>query len=132
MHANGFKTIFQEWYVRQHSWKIIRNAFACMVVLQSMWKGPNHCWNFMESGSESATYTKKKWAYFSFGHWLERLCISFVAFVAFFGFYIEPDAFIKRHICLWQVGQIWTNIDWYMLKKKSLWATHFKVQVLSF
>ena len=28
-----------------------------MVVLQSMWKGPNHCWNFMESGSESATYS---------------------------------------------------------------------------
>ena len=27
-----------------------------MVVLQSMWKGPNHFWNFMESGSESATY----------------------------------------------------------------------------
>ena len=22
-----------------------------------MWKGPNHCWNFMDSGSESATYT---------------------------------------------------------------------------
>ena len=28
-----------------------------MVVLQSMWKGPNHIWNFMESESESATYT---------------------------------------------------------------------------
>ena len=27
-----------------------------MVVLESMWKGPNPCWNFMESGSESATY----------------------------------------------------------------------------
>ena len=27
-----------------------------MVVLQSMWTGPNHFWNFMESGSESATY----------------------------------------------------------------------------
>ena len=27
-----------------------------MVVLQSMWKGPNHGWNFMESGPESATY----------------------------------------------------------------------------
>ena len=27
-----------------------------MVVLQSMWKGPYHCWNFMESRSESATY----------------------------------------------------------------------------
>ena len=26
-----------------------------MVVLQSMWKDPNFCWNFMESGSESAT-----------------------------------------------------------------------------
>ena len=27
-----------------------------MVVLQSMWNGPNHYWNWMESGSESATY----------------------------------------------------------------------------
>ena len=27
-----------------------------MVLLQSLWKGPNHCWNYMESGSESATY----------------------------------------------------------------------------
>ena len=26
-----------------------------MVVLQFVWKGPNHCWYFMESGSESAT-----------------------------------------------------------------------------
>ena len=50
MHGNGFWTIFQ------HSWKIVRNSFACMVVLQSMWRGPNHCWNVMESGSESATY----------------------------------------------------------------------------
>ena len=41
----------------QHSWKIVRNPFACMIVLQSMWIGSNHCWNFMESGSESATYT---------------------------------------------------------------------------
>ena len=30
-----------------------------MVVLQSMWIGLNHCWNFMESGSESATYSLK-------------------------------------------------------------------------
>ena len=37
-----------------------RNPFACMVVLQSMWKGPNYCRNFMESGSESATYTYRK------------------------------------------------------------------------
>ena len=36
--------------------KFFRNPFACMVVLQSMWKGPNHFWNFTESGSESATY----------------------------------------------------------------------------
>ena len=57
MHANGFWTIFQEYYVCQHSWKIFRNPFACMVVFQSMWKGPNYCWNFMESRSESATYT---------------------------------------------------------------------------
>ena len=27
-----------------------------MVVLQSMWKGPNLCLNFMEPGYESATY----------------------------------------------------------------------------
>ena len=33
-----------------------QNPFANMVTLQSMWKGCNHCWNFMESGSESATY----------------------------------------------------------------------------
>ena len=39
----------------QHSWKIVKNPFACMVVFQSMWKGPNHCWNFMDAGSESAT-----------------------------------------------------------------------------
>ena len=57
MHANGFQTIFQEYYVYQHSWKIVRNLFACMDVLQSMWKGPNNCWNFMEFGSESATCT---------------------------------------------------------------------------
>ena len=31
-----------------------------MVVLQSMWIGPNHYWNFMESGSESATYILNK------------------------------------------------------------------------
>ena len=40
----------------QHSWKIFRDPFLCMIVLQSMWKGPNHCWNFMESGSKSAKY----------------------------------------------------------------------------
>ena len=56
MDENGFQTIFQEKYVCMYSWKIVRNPFACMVVFQSMWKGPNHCWNFMESGSESATY----------------------------------------------------------------------------
>ena len=56
MHENGFYVISQEQYVCQHSWKIVRNPFACMVVLQSMLKGSNHCWNFMESGSESATY----------------------------------------------------------------------------
>ena len=28
-----------------------------MVFLQSMWKGPNNCWNFMEFASESATFT---------------------------------------------------------------------------
>ena len=44
-------------------WKMVRNPFACMVVLLSMWKGPSQCWKFMESGSESATYlfiTKKR------------------------------------------------------------------------
>ena len=56
MYAKGFWTIFQEKYVCQPSWKIVRNPFASRVVLQYMWKGPNHCWNFMESGSESATY----------------------------------------------------------------------------
>ena len=40
----------------KHSWKILRSPFACMVVLEFMWKVPNHCWNFMESGSESAIY----------------------------------------------------------------------------
>ena len=29
----------------------------CMhAFLQPMWKGPYNCWNFMESGSESAAY----------------------------------------------------------------------------
>ena len=28
-----------------------------MVVLQSLRKGPNHCWNFIKSGYESATST---------------------------------------------------------------------------
>ena len=51
MHDNGFLTIFQELYI------IVKSPLACMVVLQSMWKGPNHCWNFMESGSESTNYT---------------------------------------------------------------------------
>ena len=37
----------------------IQGPFACMVVLQSMWKGPNHCWNYMEFGSESATKNVK-------------------------------------------------------------------------
>ena len=59
MHANGFQTIFQELYVCQYTCKIVGNQLACMIVLQSMWKGPNHCWNFMESGSESATYVKE-------------------------------------------------------------------------
>ena len=36
-------------------WKIVRNPVACKVVLPSMWKGPYHCCNFMESRSESAT-----------------------------------------------------------------------------
>ena len=55
MHANGFLTIFQKEYIGKHSWKIVRSPFACMVVLQFMLKGPNHCWNSMDSGSESAT-----------------------------------------------------------------------------
>jgi hypothetical protein len=35
---------------------MVKSPSACMVVLQSMWIGPNHCQNFMDSGSESATY----------------------------------------------------------------------------
>ena len=38
----------------------VRNPFACTAVLQSMWKGPNHCWNIMESRYESATYIVPK------------------------------------------------------------------------
>ena len=60
MHANRFWTIFQEKYVCQHDWKVLRNPFTCMDVLRSMWKGPNHCKIFMESGSESATYVLGK------------------------------------------------------------------------
>ena len=56
MHAIGVRTIFQEQYIGKHSWKIVRSPFACMVVLQSIWKGSNHCLNFMKSGSESSTY----------------------------------------------------------------------------
>ena len=41
-HPNGFLTIFQEKYIFKHSWKIVRRPFACKVVFQSMWKGPNH------------------------------------------------------------------------------------------
>ena len=40
----------------RNSWKIVGNPFAWLVVLQSMWKGLNHCWNFMKSGSESTTH----------------------------------------------------------------------------
>ena len=36
--------------------KFARSLFACMVVLQSMCKGPNHCWNFMESGSDNISF----------------------------------------------------------------------------
>ena len=35
---------------------MVKSPSACMVLLQSMWIGPNHCQNFMDSGSESATY----------------------------------------------------------------------------
>ena len=38
--------------------KLSEGFFACMVVLQSMWKATNHCWNFMESGPERATFRK--------------------------------------------------------------------------
>ena len=50
-----FLAIFQEYHISQHSWKIVRRPFACMAVHQSMWKCPSQCWNFIESGSESAT-----------------------------------------------------------------------------
>ena len=32
----------------------VRNPFACIVVHHFLWKGPNHCWNFMDSGSPLA------------------------------------------------------------------------------
>ena len=40
MHANGYLTMFQEYYIGQHFLKIFRNPFAYKVVLQSMGKGP--------------------------------------------------------------------------------------------
>ena len=40
MHANRLLTIFQECLHMYYSWKIVRKPFACMVVLQSMWIGP--------------------------------------------------------------------------------------------
>ena len=50
---------FPHGFEDNHACKWISDNFpgmlTCMVVLQSMWKGPNHCWNFMKSGSESAT-----------------------------------------------------------------------------
>ena len=45
MHANGFLKNFQECWHMCYSWKNVRNPFACMVVLQSTRKGPNHYWN---------------------------------------------------------------------------------------
>ena len=54
MQVNGFWTIFQECWHMCSSWKVVRNLSACMVVLQSTRKGPNNCWNFMQS--VSATY----------------------------------------------------------------------------
>ena len=53
------KIVFWQ-FSRNNTYVIIpvRSLFACMVVLQSMWRGPNHCCNFMQSGSESATYRK--------------------------------------------------------------------------
>ena len=36
--------------------RMVRNPVAFMVVFLSIWKGPNHGWNFIESGSENATY----------------------------------------------------------------------------
>ena len=58
MHAKGLLTIFQKCLHMYYSWKIVRKQFASMFIFQSMWKGPNHCWNFMESGSKSATYAQ--------------------------------------------------------------------------
>ena len=42
-----FLTIFQEWWHMCYAWKIVRNPFAFMVILQSTRKGPNHCWNYV-------------------------------------------------------------------------------------
>ena len=40
VHASGVLTIFQECRHTYYSWKIVLSPFACMVVLQPMWKGP--------------------------------------------------------------------------------------------
>ena len=39
MLANGFLKKIQEYHICQHFWKIVKNPFACMVVLQSIGKG---------------------------------------------------------------------------------------------
>ena len=39
LHANEFLTIFQDCWYMCYSWKIVRNSFACVVVLQSTGKG---------------------------------------------------------------------------------------------
>ena len=40
IYANGLLTIFQERLLMYYSWKIVRDPFACMVILQFMWTGP--------------------------------------------------------------------------------------------
>ena len=54
MHANAFLTIFQQCWHMCYSWKIVRNLFASMVVLQSTRTGPKHCWKFMKSGDSNS------------------------------------------------------------------------------
>ena len=42
LHANGLLTIFQECLHMYYTWIIVRKPFAYIVILQSMWTGPEH------------------------------------------------------------------------------------------
>ena len=57
MHANAFLTI-----LFNCSWKIVRNPFACMVDFPSTKKGPSHCCNFMQSGSDISSTRNENFA----------------------------------------------------------------------